>query len=162
LVPLLNRQVDDRPRIVTIFGAVISSRDLEFLQRTRIDVDEVIAASAVFLVIHAIQVPAEGIGPAAVRRLAAIVYPVSAEEAETAQVSSRNSRDQFQQLREVPPVVLNLRGLLSGNQAANFSGGRFHLGHVSLYGHRLSHVADFQPGIHRHLGVNNQLHALER
>ena len=78
------------------FGAEVARQDAELADGIGVDVDEVIAASAVVLIVAAVQVPGRGVGAAAVNRLAAVIDTVAAEQAEAVGVSGRNAGQELE------------------------------------------------------------------
>jgi len=76
--------IDNCTSAPAVFRAVVRCQNAKLGDRIRVDVHEVISAAAVVLVVSAIQIPGEGIRPAPVDRLAAVVYSVAAEQAESA------------------------------------------------------------------------------
>ncbi len=117
----LNGYVDDSARASSILRTVIGREGAKLGNSVRVDVDEVVSAAAVVLVIGAVEIPRKGVSPAAVNGLAAVVDAVAAEQAEAAAVSSRDTGEQLQKLREISSVQLDLAGLRAGNQIADFA-----------------------------------------
>ena len=91
-----NRDIYHGAGAVSILGAVVGGQHFEFGDRVGVDVDEIVAAAAIILIVRAVQIPGEGVGPAAVDRLRAIIDAIPAEQTEAARKRRRHARQQLQ------------------------------------------------------------------
>ena len=127
-----DRNIHHRARTGAEFGAIVARQGAEFADRVRIDVDEIISASAIVLIVCAIQIPRRGIGASAVDRLPAVVDAVAAKKSEPVSVSRRDAWKQCKQLRKVASVKLEFTRLLSGHGESQFAIGRLYNRGVGL------------------------------
>ena len=147
-------EVNDGAGVLAVFGAVVGGEDFELGDGVGVDVDEVVAAAAVVFIVDAVNVPGEGVGAAAVGRLAAGVGAEAAGEVETAGVVGGDAGDEGEELNVVAAVELELGSLGAGDDAPDFAAGGFDGGGVGTDGDAVGNGTDFELDIGGDLGVH--------
>lgn len=104
--PGLEGEVDNGAGVLPVFGAVVGGEHLELGDGVWVDVDKVVAAAAIVLVVDAVHVPGEGVGAATVGGLPAGVSAEAAGEAKAAGVVSGNAGDERKKLDVVVAIEL--------------------------------------------------------